>query len=188
MAQRVISPVPLLHALLADVGRGNTSPPFAFGNSMHWNQAASSLHCLRSSSTTARRSASTEMWPSCLVCHVSNNAAACSSPPWNETREGHAAMHAAPRRGHHVSPLFPLSDNNHSRDPCVQKGLARSVAADGEASPLLLSSCIECDRGSVCHMPVFAAPLSVEYSASEPPEHCPRTLSTRIRARGMLKT
>jgi len=139
MAQRVISPVPLLHALLADVGRGNTSPPFAFGNSMHWNQAASSLHCLRSSSTTARRSASTEMWPSCLVCHVSNNAAACSSPPWNETREGHAAMHAAPRRGHHVSPLFPLSDNNHSRDPCVQKGLARSVAADGEASPLLPS-------------------------------------------------
>jgi len=24
-----------------------------------------------------------------------------------------------------MSALFPLSDNNHSRDPCVQKGLAR---------------------------------------------------------------
>ena len=43
-------------------------------------------------------------------------------------------------------PLFPLSDNDHSQDPCVQKGFARSVAADGEASLLLLSSCIECDR------------------------------------------
>ena len=41
---------------------------------------------------------------------------------------------------HHVSPFF------HWADPCVQKGLARSVAADGEASLLLLSSCIECDR------------------------------------------
>ena len=51
------------------------------------------------------------------------------------------------RDGAPCQPLFPLSDNNHSRDPCVQKGLAaRSVAADGEASLLLLSSCIECDR------------------------------------------